>query len=88
MKQILRDKTFQKHYQKRILPHPKLVEQFDDRVRDFMRDKRDSPLNDHPLKGTKLGLRSFSITGDIRVVYRESVEAYIFLDVGTHNQVY
>jgi mRNA-degrading endonuclease YafQ of YafQ-DinJ toxin-antitoxin module len=31
------------------------------------------------------GKRAFSIAGDVRVVYEETDEAYIFLDVGSHN---
>lgn len=53
-----------------------------------MRGERDRLLNDHSLKGSKDGHRSFSITGDVRVIYRETESAYIFKDVGTHNQVY
>lgn len=36
-----------------------------------------------------LGKRSFNITGDIRVVYREIDKNTVeFLDIGTHPQVY
>ncbi len=45
-------------------------------------------LHDHPLKGRKKGLRSFSITGDIRVVYYIHINTAYFVDIGTHNQVY
>ena len=88
MKPIDKNKTFKKHYKARITPNPKFVKQFDERVRAFVLGKRDRPLDDHSLGGDKLGLRAFLITGDIRVVYRETTEEYIFLDVGTHNQVY
>jgi mRNA-degrading endonuclease YafQ of YafQ-DinJ toxin-antitoxin module len=88
MKPITKDKNFKKHYAKRIAPNPKLAKQFDDRIRAFVLGKRDSPLDDHPLKGEKLGLRAFSIAGDVRVVYRDTEDAYVFLDVGTHNQDY
>ena len=88
MKRIERDKSFKKHYNKRIATSPKLVKQFDKRVSEFALGKRSRPLDDHPLCGDKLGFRAFSITGDIRVVYKETSGAIIFLDVGTHNQVY
>lgn len=46
-------------------------------------------LHDHALKGTKLGLRAFAVTGDVRIVYKlEPSECVTFLDIGTHNQVY
>lgn len=88
MKRVDFDKKFIKHYRLRVQNNPKLSKQYDERYRLFCGGKRDDPLNDHSLKGKKLGLRSFSVTGDIRVVYKEMGEAYIFLDVGTHNQVY
>jgi addiction module RelE/StbE family toxin len=88
MKQITRDKTFKKHYKKRIAPSSKLSKQFDDRVQAFVRGERAQPLNDHALTVSKQGLRAFSISGDIRVIYKETADAYIFLDVGSHNQVY
>jgi len=88
MKLIERDKRFTKNYIVRISRHAKLQKQFESRVRLFLNGERGNPLNDHALTGTKLGLRAFSITGDIRVVYIETSETIIFLDVGTHNQVY
>jgi len=45
-------------------------------------------LRDHALKGDKIGLRSFSITGDYRVIYYIEDETAYFLDIGTHAQVY
>lgn len=88
MKRVDFDKKFIKHYISRILNNRKLSQQYDERYKLFCNGKRDSPLDDHPLKGEKLGLRAFSIAGDVRVVYRETEDAYVFLDVGSHNQVY
>ena len=88
MKHIERRPQFVKHYKKRIAPNPKLVKQFDERVEFFIKHRSAPLLRDHVLGGDKLGLRAFSIAGDIRVVYKETGDAYIFLDVGSHNQVY
>jgi addiction module RelE/StbE family toxin len=49
---------------------------------------RREPLNDHPLTGKLKGLRAFSVGGDVRVVYQEAENYYLFLDIGSHNQVY
>ena len=46
------------------------------------------PLYDHALTGKLAGKRAFSIAGDIRVIYVELEDAIVFLDVGSHNQVY
>ncbi len=54
----------------------------------FIEGKRGIPLNDHPLAGDMQGRRAFSITGDIRAVYIELEDKIIFIDIGSHNQVY
>ena len=54
----------------------------------FMEGVRGRPLNDHGLKGNTRMYRAWSVTGDIRVIYRETDEYYEFLDIGSHNQVY
>ena len=88
MKPIDKNKTFKKYYKARIAPNPKIVKQFDSRILAFAKGERGHPLYYHPLGDDKLGLRAFSVAGDLRVVYRETDDAYIFLDVGSHNQVY
>ena len=81
-------RTFEKHYAKRILRDPKLSKLYDERYSLFVAGQLGYPLDDHALGGTLKGKRAFSITGDIRVVYQVTAEAIIFLDVGSHNQVY
>ena len=88
MKTIIRDKTFAKHYLKRISPNQQIVKQFEARVKRFLQAERSKTIGDHPLTKNKTGQRAFSITGDIRVVYTETDDAYIFQDIGSHNQVY
>lgn len=66
-----------------------MVEKFTDRYQLFIENRDNSILKDHKLAGDLVGLRSFSITGDIRVVYRlNSSTTAEFIDIGTHNQVY
>jgi addiction module RelE/StbE family toxin len=88
MKPIRRHRKFEKNFSSRISPNPKLKKQFEGRLKLFMENVREYPLDDHALVGTKKGLRAFSTGGDLRVVYRETDEYYEFLDVGSHNQVY
>ncbi len=88
MKPIIRHRKFEKSFQSRISPNPKLKNQFQARLKLFMEGIRDYPLDDHPLVGTMKGLRAFSVGGDLRVVYRETGKHYEFLDIGSHNQVY
>ncbi len=88
MKRVEFDKKFTKHYRVRVQNDPKISKIYDQRYLLFCQGVRDKPINDHALGGDKIGFRAFSITGDIRVVYKETDDSYIFLDVGSHNQVY
>ncbi len=88
MKRIKRDRTFEKHFKQRITPYPKLVKQFQERLGLFMADQLSNPLRDHALSGKLAGKRAFSVAGDIRVIYVELDDGIVFLDVGSHNQVY
>lgn len=62
--------------------------QFRRRLSLFVAGERGYPLNDHALIGSMAGKRAFSVTADIRVIYEEIEEAIIFLDIGTHAQIY
>jgi addiction module RelE/StbE family toxin len=88
MKPVRLTKYFDKSYKKRIAPNSNLKEAYIARVAQWQAGKRAKQLNDHPLKGSMKGKRAFSIAGDVRVVYEETYEVFIFLDVGSHNQVY
>ena len=88
MKRIEPHRSFVKSYTKRIAKDEKLRKQYKVRLDMFIAGHRDAPLNDHPLTGDLLSRRSFSITGDIRVIYIELKDRIIFLDIGTDNQVY
>ncbi len=87
-KTVLRSKKFEKHYRKRIAHDPKLKQQFAERLALFVRGERGPPVNDHALIGNMEGLRAFSVSGDIRVLYTENGDDIILFDTGTHNQVY
>lgn len=55
----------------------------------FINNPNHPLLHDHLLRGTKKGLRAFSVAGDIRVVYRRpNTDTIELLDIGSHNQVY
>ena len=88
MKQVKRDRTFEKHFKQRIASHPKLVKQFEGRLGLFMAGQFSHPLCDHALSGKLAGKRAFSVAGDIRVIYAELDDAIVFLDIGSHSQVY
>lgn len=82
-------RLFEKSYKSRIAPIQKLILQTEERIALFKIDPKNPLLKDHGLTGAKRGLRAFSITGDIRVVYLPlSGDEVILIDIGSHNQVY
>lgn len=81
--------SFKKSYRKRIAPHAHLVVKTEERIALFTQNPAHPLLQDHALRGKKLHLRTFSITGDIRIVYLPVLKhSVLLLDIGTHNQVY
>lgn len=81
-------KEFIKNYKKRISPNQKLVVQFKNQLNKFLANPHDPVLKDHKLIGEKSEYRAFSITGDIRLVYKiVDTEVWLY-DIGSHNQVY
>lgn len=80
---------FEKSYKVRISRNKKLVQQTEKRINLFKQDPNNHLLKSHSLVGAKKGLCSFSISGDIRIVYvKVNNNEVVFLDIGSHNQVY
>lgn len=80
---------FEKSYKSRITSTKKLISQTEERITLFKIDPKNPLLKDHGLTGAKKKLRAFSVTGDIRIVYLPvSDKEVIFIDIGSHNQVY
>jgi len=86
---IKRHPDFKKHYKQRISHNLKLIQKTSERLQLFQDNPSNSLLKNHALVGKKIGLRAFSVTGDIRIVYLPvSENEVILLDIGSHNQVY
>ena len=81
-------KNFVKNYKSRYQGNDKIKTQFQKRLKLFIENPDNPILKNHILKGEKILLKAFSITGDVRVVYMEKDNVAYFLDIGTHNQVY
>lgn len=80
---------FKTAYKKRITYSLKLVSKTGERIKLFKENSRNPVLKDHALIGRLKNLRSFSVSGDIRIVYQQiGKERVLFLDIGSHNQVY
>lgn len=81
-------KNFLKNYRKRIERNPQLVSQFHNRLELFKKNPSDEILRNHKLTGRKKAYNSFSVTGDIRVIYKKIGDSILLYDIGSHNQVY
>ena len=88
MKIVLTDQ-YKKNFKKRILRNSPLVTKYKERVMLFIQDVYNPLLHTHILKGKMREYRSFSITGDVRVIYiQQNKTITLFIDIGTHAQVY
>ena len=79
-------RSFDKDYKKLKLSEKK---KFKERRDIFLKDEFDLILNNHLLKGKYQGLRSISITGDLRAVYKRiDKDIVIFVAIDSHSNLY
>ena len=85
--QIKYHKNFEKSFKKLS---PKLKQKTKQAIKKFTKNPHDKTLHNHPLKGDLKGLRAFSVTGDVRIIFEEynTYMLAIMLDIGIHSQVY
>ncbi|MDI6766133.1 MAG: type II toxin-antitoxin system YafQ family toxin [Bacteroidota bacterium] len=83
------DPTFKKAYRKRIATSEKLKQHFFELLHVFINDPFDAKLRTHKLSGKLDELYSFLVDYNIRVIfYFADKEKAVFLDIGTHDEVY
>lgn len=83
------DSSYIKSFKKRIRNNAKLALKTRQRIKLFDQNPRNPMIKDHQLTGDKKEFRAFWITGDIRIIYFPvSKKEVLFIDIGTHNQVY
>jgi addiction module RelE/StbE family toxin len=86
---IQKHPDFTKSFKKRIKGNAKLEKRTRERVKLFIENRQNPILKDHKLTGKLRDKRAFWITGDIRIVYFPlSNNEVLFMDIGSHNQVY
>jgi len=86
---IRRSTGFRKAFKKRIKNDSKLVKKTTERIQLFLDNPQNPVLKDHQLIGKLKNNRSFWVTGDVRIVYFQiSKDEVLFIDIGSHNQVY
>ena len=80
---------FEKKFEKLVVrADPKIKRALKKRIALFINNPHHTQLNNHKLKGKYSGFRSINVTGDWRAVYAERSSVAVFVDLGTHSQLY
>ncbi len=85
---ITRTPLFKRHYQECIAKDVKLKEIVVSALRAFAEDRTTPDLRDHQLTGSMKKLRAFSVSEDVRIIYQNTANGIILLDIGRHKSVY
>ena len=89
MTKVSFDPAFRRAFRKRIAPSAKIRKKFDELLPVFISNPFDPRLRTHKLSGKLDGLLSFWVDYDVRIVfYFEGEDRTVFLDIGTHDEVY
>jgi mRNA-degrading endonuclease YafQ of YafQ-DinJ toxin-antitoxin module len=83
-------KSFKKAFRKNIQSSD-CIDDFWSRLEWFINDPFDTRLRTHKFSGKLVGLWSFSLEFNLRVVFYftdEKPKRAVFVDIGTHDQVY
>lgn len=83
------DVTFQRAFKKRIKRNQMLTLKFSEKLGQFIKDPFHPSLKTHKLSGKLQELWSFSVDYDVRVLfYFIGEDKAVFVDIGSHDQVY
>lgn len=82
--------AFHKHFVKEIRKcSPKVKKMFQRRRDMFLYDDTNPLLNIHELHGKYKGYKSFNVSADLRVIYKElGKDTYLFVTIGSHSELY
>ena len=81
--------SYHRKFKKSLKKQPKRIQEKFFKVFDiFLEDQCHFYLNNHALGPPLQGVRSFNVTGDVRVHYEELSDELQLLDIGTHSQLY
>jgi mRNA-degrading endonuclease YafQ of YafQ-DinJ toxin-antitoxin module len=83
--EIIYRKKFKKAFKKQS---KKVQDKFFERIEIFQNDQFNHLLNNHVLGGEFEGVRSFDVTGDIRVHFITIDGIVILLTIGSHSELY
>jgi mRNA-degrading endonuclease YafQ of YafQ-DinJ toxin-antitoxin module len=87
-KKIDLTEPFRKKYKQAIASDKKLPYKYKRAVGLFLEDRNHKDLSDHQLEGKMKLFRAFSVDFNCRVIYIEKEHSYLFVDIGSHEEVY
>lgn len=89
MIEIFFSNSFKKSFKKTIKNDINLKSKFWDKVNIFINDPFERSLKTHKLSGKLKDLWSFTVEFDIRVIfYFADKSKVVFIDIGTHEEIY
>jgi addiction module RelE/StbE family toxin len=89
MIELIWDSKFKKSYKKKISFNLELKEKFRDSIIEFSNNPFSSNLRTHKLKGKLEGLWAFSISYDVRIIFKFlDSEKALLIDIGKHDDIY
>lgn len=89
MTEIAFSSSFKRAFKNRIAGRKPMEKKFWKRVEIFKADPHDVRLRTHKLSGELQEFWSFSIEYDVRVVFQFAAQnRTVFLDIGSHDEVY
>ena len=81
--------SFRRSFKRKVKGNKEREEKFWQRLKTFQNTPFDPTLRTHRLSGKLQELWSFTIEYDLRVVfYFMATEKAVFIDIGTHDEVY
>lgn len=80
---------FTARYNKKYRKLPASIKRHaEERLRIFISDPSHPLLNNHSVGKVFPGCRSINITGDFRAIFKEVDDAVVFINIGTHGELY
>lgn len=86
MVEIQYSNAFVKKHNRLVKYNPGLRRRIERRIDLFQINPNHNSLHSHKLSGRDI--YSFSLTGDLRILYRWEDGEALFFDIGTHDEVY
>ncbi|MDZ4221367.1 MAG: type II toxin-antitoxin system mRNA interferase toxin, RelE/StbE family [Patescibacteria group bacterium] len=80
---------FHRKFKKKLRKLPiSIQDKFYERLRMFYGDPFSASLNNHSVDRVYPGCRSINVTGDYRAIFSEAGDSVLFVNIGTHAELY